>query len=126
MVIIDTTNPQDFQLEQKMGYENDIQKCNDDVRLFYVHGYTSFLSVHNIGDRETFYMHTLRCYLPVIVDDTWKKYNFGIGILTMQGVERRNKESKYTMTNYTNHRGNVVIQTLYRLWDIFSCMSSKS
>ena len=43
------------------------------------------------GDCETFYLHTIRFYMPDIVDDTWKKYYFGVGVFTMQGFERRNK-----------------------------------
>ena len=89
------------------------------MQLFYKYGAESFLSKKSIGDCETFYMHTLRFYIPKIVDDTWKRFQLGIGIFTMQGFERRNKESKNIFVNHTNKKGNQVKQSMQRLWDIF-------
>mmetsp|Transcript_23467 Transcript_23467/g.34113 ORF Transcript_23467/g.34113 Transcript_23467/m.34113 type:complete len:425 (-) Transcript_23467:41-1315(-) len=37
----------------------------------------------------------------------------------MQGYERRNKESKNTLKRFTNHKGNILVQNMKRLWDIF-------
>ena len=64
-------------------------------------------------------MHTLRYYIPLIVDDTWNKYQLGTGIFTMQGFERRNKESKNIFRCNTNKRDNQVLQSMKRLWDVF-------
>ena len=39
--------------------------------------------------------------------------------MNMQGYERRNKESKNIVRRFSNHRGNLVIPNLKRLWDVF-------
>ena len=84
----------DVRIEKTSLYEEEIVSFKANLQIFYMHGSKSFLTKKNIGDMETFYMHTLRFYLPKIVDDTWERYRLGIGIFTMQGFERRNKESK--------------------------------
>ena len=94
------------------------------LNLFYKHGHNSFLTKKTEGDCETFYMHTLRFYLAPIVDDTWQRFQLGIVLLTMQGVERRNKESKNIFTCHTNKKGNQVKQCMYRLWDRFILVKS--
>ena len=48
-----------------------------------------------------------------IIQDKWKKY--GSKIFTMQGFERRNKESKHALNNHNNYRGIIVIQNLTKL-----------
>ena len=53
-------------------YEQDMVQFKKNLTLFYHHGSQSFLTKKTTGDRETFYMHTLRFYLPHIVDDTWQ------------------------------------------------------
>ena len=73
----------------------------------------------HVGNDETFYMHVLRFYIPRIADDTFEKYNLGVGIFTMQGFERRNKESKNTFRRFSNGIGNIIVGNLKRLWDIF-------
>ena len=74
----------------------------------------------NIGNVETFYSHTFRFYLPQIADEILENNNLGVGILTMKGFERRNKESKNTLWRFSNGLENIVIGNLKRLWDIFS------
>ena len=64
-------------------------------------------------------MNTLRYYLPIIVDDTWNKYQLGTVIFTIQGFERRKKESKNIFRSNTNKQGNQVLQCMKRLWDVF-------
>ena len=64
-------------------------------------------------------MHVLRFYIPRIADDTFEKYNLGVGIFTMQGFERRKKESKNTLRRFSNGIGNIIVGNLKRLWDIF-------
>ena len=93
--------------------------------MFYTIGGRSFLTKksisHNgsIENDETFYMHTLRFYLPRIADETLEKHNLGLGVFTMQGFERRNKESKNTLRRFSNRIGNIIIGNIKRLWDIF-------
>ena len=43
---------------------------------------------------EIFYLHTLCFYLPVHAQLTFERHKLGLGIFTMQGFKRRNKESK--------------------------------
>ena len=71
------------------------------------------------GDDETFYMHVLRFYLPQIAKKTLTDHELGLGIWTMQGFERRNKESKHTLKRFSNNKGNVLIPNIRRLWDIY-------
>ena len=106
--------------EKKMQYEDDIVEFKNNVMLFYKYGAQSFLTKKSVGDCETFYMHTLRFYIPDIVDDTWERFQVGIGIFTMQGFERSNKESKNIFRNHTNKRGNQVLQCMQSLWDLFN------
>ena len=40
----------------------------------------SFLTNHTSGDRETFYAHVLKRYIPSIMKDTYKRYQLGIRI----------------------------------------------
>ena len=71
------------------------------------------------GNNETFYLHALRCYFPQLATKLFKKHCMGLGIFTMQGFERRNKESKYILTKYSNQKGNVLIGNLHRLLEHF-------
>ena len=82
-------------------------------------GASTFLTKNQPGDRETLYNHVVWGYLPQMACETWQKHNLGIGIFTMQGFERRNKESKNCFRRFTNKRGNTNLQNLKRLWDVF-------
>ena len=82
-------------------------------------GAKTVLTHNTVGDRETFYMHVLCYYVPQLAKRTYDKYGVGMGVYTMQGYERRNKESKNTFRRFNNNRGNVVVPNLKRLWDIF-------
>ena len=89
------------------------------VTMFYEEGAKTFLTRTIIGDCETFYTHTLRYYLPVIARLTFQDYKLGLGIYTMQGFERRNKESKNTLRRFTNGKGDVLRNNVSRLHDVF-------
>ena len=90
------------------------------VERFYELGVVTFMTKIEPGDQETFYLHVMRFYMPDIIDDTWKKYRLGVGIYTMQGFERRNKESKQALSRHNNFRGNFIIQNLNRLFSKFN------
>ena len=96
-------------------YVNDMDKFNDWVEKFYSYGNNTFMKLVKNGDSETFYLHTLRFYMPDIIRDTWELHGVGVGIFSMQGFERRNQESKRIMQNHTNNRGNIIVQNLIRL-----------
>ena len=76
-------------------YKFELLKFEDDVKQFYQVGSKSFLTKNNMGDGENFYHHVLRYYIPHISKITFEKHHLGIGVFTMQGYERRNKESKF-------------------------------
>ena len=69
--------------------------------------------------KENFYCHVLTEYLVPIMKQTYNKYGLGIGIFSMQGMERRNKESKNCTKRFYNNRYNICISTLLRLFDLF-------
>jgi hypothetical protein len=101
-------------------YCNRICKFNDDVTAFYEKGRKTFLSVPGKpGAGETFYMHALRFYLPRIARHTYQRHGLGVGIFNMQGFERRNKESKNCMKRFCNHRGNILVNNMKRIYDVF-------
>ena len=107
---------------------DDTEKYNDEmttfvanVKEFYEIGGRSFLTKvkTRVGYDETFYLHCLRYYMPIIAKDTLKKHNLGLGIYTMQGFERRNKESKNTLKRFSNGKGDILSPNLKRLYDVF-------
>lgn len=91
----------------------------DKVKELYDVGAKTVLTTNVTGDHETFYYHVLRFYIPKIAQETCNKYGLGIGIYTMQGFERRNKESKNILKRFSNNVGNITIPNLKRIWDIF-------
>ena len=113
LVIVDIEDVQD--------YEKELQKFTANLKLFYAIGCRSFITKNSAtpGDDETFYLHTLRFYMPMVAQHTLKVHGMGLGIFTMQGYERRNKESKNTLRRFGNSKGNIVESNLKRLWDIF-------
>ena len=100
-------------------YKNQFERFKNNVKDFYEVGSRTFLTKRECGDDETFYMHCLRFYLRKIAADTLKKHKLGLGIYTMQGYERRNKESKNVLKRFSNMRNNFLINNLKRLWDVF-------
>lgn len=57
--------------------------------------------------------------MPKIALQTLNEHKMGLGVFTMQGYERRNKESKNTLKRFGNSKGNIVVPNLKRLWDIY-------
>ena len=110
-----------------LKYENDEdfnnKLCNFEAKLkeFYIAGTRTFLTKNpsDVGNDETFYCHVLRFYLPQIMKQLYQDHRVGLGICTMQGFERRNKESKNTMRRFFNGRGNIILTNMKRLWTVF-------
>ena len=71
------------------------------------------------GQKETFYWHALRYYLPWMIRDTYETHSLGIGIFTMQGFERRNKETKKIYQQRCNNRGDTMTANLKKSWALF-------
>ena len=91
------------------------------LNKFYAVGKISFLTKDpsHPGKDETFYMHCLRFYLPKRMEMLYRTYGVGLGICTMQGFERRNKESKNVMRRFFNGKGNIIKTNLKTLWMFF-------
>ena len=108
-------------IEDVDSYEKKLKDWEDNLIEFYEVGGRTFLTKNpaNPGDDETFYFHVLRFYLPRIAKQTLEENGMGLEIFTMQGFERRNKESKNTLRRFSNNKGNVLTPNLKRLWDIF-------
>ena len=106
-------------IENKEEHERKVLVFEKNIKAFYAAGAKTFLTKNNIGDDETFYLHCLRFYIPKIAKQTFEQHNMGIGIFTMQGFERRNKESKNVLKRFSNNRGNIALSNLKRLFDIF-------
>lgn len=89
------------------------------VKIFYKYGGEKFLKKQESGDIDIFYLHVVRYYMIPIMKDTWEKYECGVGIFTIQGFERRNKESKYSLSNHNNGKGNIMLQNIAHLCSKF-------
>ena len=88
---------------EKDQYLDMLNTFEQNVKKIYSAGGKSFLTKGKVvGDDETFYMHCLRCYIPHIAQITYDQHHLYVGIFTMQGYERRNKESKWSYSHHTN------------------------
>ena len=67
---------------------------------------------NNIGGDETFYMHCLKFYMPMITEVTLDGYKMGLGIFIMQGFEKRSKQLNH-QTGSLSVKG---ILCFYRQW----------
>ena len=106
---------------EEAEYENRLVEFNIRLKLFYSCGGRTFLSKPGrIGSQETFYTHALRFYIPRIAKITYDRHGVGVGIFTMQGFERRNKESKQCLSQSCNYRNNILPNNLGNLYDIFA------
>ena len=108
-------------IENGPEYERRMAEFLGNIKLFYEVGGRTFLtkSSADIGGDETFYLHCLRFYMPRIAKETLEKHNLGLGIFTMQGFERWNKESKHTLKRFCNGKGDILKPNMKRLFDVF-------
>ena len=89
------------------------------MAAFYKYGSKSFLSIDSIGDCETFYTHSLRWYTPKTAEMRFNDFNVGLGVFSMQGFEHRNKQSKRMFRTRTNAKGNLCMQSIQTLHELF-------
>ena len=106
-------------IPDEWNYSVLIEKFKKDVKDFYNYGVHTFMTDKEDGDLETAYQHILRFYMPQIAVETYNELKMGVGIYTMQGFERRNKESKYALKNHSNMKGNVTVSNLQYLFSSF-------
>ena len=85
-------------IDSEEEYKKTLNEFKENVKVFYDSGKLSYL--REDAD-ETFYFHCLRYYMPEIAEVTYKRHKLGVGIFTMQGFERRNKESKNTIRRFS-------------------------
>ena len=53
------------------------------------------------------------------MENTFNEFNMGLGIYSIQGVERRNKKSKNCAKRFSNYRKNISFSTIRHLFDVF-------
>ena len=100
-------------------FEKILKDFKENVEKFFECGKMTYLK--NLED-ESFYFHCLRYYVPSIAEITYKRHKVGIGIFTMQGFERRNKESKNVIRKFTSYNRKseaLLTNTLQRLLMVF-------
>ena len=92
-----------------------IDQFEKNVTKFYLVGSTTFMKANRLGDCQTYYLHCLRFYIPNLARETWGRHQCGIGIFSIQGFERRDKESKSIMNKFNNNKQHRIQQQLRRL-----------
>ena len=105
--------------KEPAGFPLEIEQFKKNIDSFYECGTDTFLSKVDMGDDETYYLHALKYYIPNHASQTWDDHKCGIGVFTMQGFERRNKESKNILRKFNNMKNKMLSQILKRLWDSF-------
>ena len=78
-------------------YKKSLSEFKENMKVFYQSEEFSYLRE---GKNETFYLYCLKYYMPHITDITHDRHKLGVGIFTMQGFERRNKEIKIPFGNF--------------------------
>ena len=106
-------------IQQNMN--KDMNSFVENVKKFYDIGKGSFMTKtqKKVGGNETFYLHCLRYYMPKRAKDTLEKHKLGLGIFTMQGFERHNKESKNTLKRFCNGKDDTLSPNLKKNYDVF-------
>jgi hypothetical protein len=106
-------------IDNEEWYVGELTRFETNLKDFYECGRKTFLTKNVDGDDEFFYSHVLRFYIPRHAKEIFTEQGVGVGVFTMQGYERCNKEEKNTLKRFTNNKGNILIQNMKRLWDIF-------
>ena len=107
-------------INDKNEYMEEIRRYEEKVKLLFKYGKDSYLSNENGG--VTFYFHVLRFYYPKFAKMNANNHNLGMGIFSMQGFERRNKESKNTLKRFcTTNRSSshLIVNNIRRLLYVF-------
>ena len=71
-------------------YPKLIDENENNMKILYDVGAKTVLTNNNEGDAETIYIHVARFYIPKLAREIFDTYGVGIGIMNMQGYERRN------------------------------------
>ena len=107
-------------IENGIEYSQKMRTFYSDVKDLYKYGKNTYLRGNEYD--ETFYFHCLAFYLPKLAKITFERHNLGLGIFTMQGFERRNKESKNCFKRFTTNNKKsdaILVNNLRRLLQVF-------
>ena len=116
-------NKNDTKTEQNIcedNYKKLLVSIKETIRHFYVYAAKSFMKKVDPGDTETLYIHTLWHYILKHAQDTWTKKKLGVGIFTMEGFERRNKESMEAVRKHTNKKDDMTIPSCTKLYEQYN------
>jgi hypothetical protein len=115
------------EVKEDDDYEQEIKKFEVEVKQFYEYGRTTFLASKSgvIGSLETSYSHILRFNLAQLARITYQRHKVGIGVFTLQGYERRNKESKNVFVKHSNAKGNLCLHTMKGLTEQYHTVELK-
>ena len=105
-------------IEDEQKYISKLNDFKTNVKLMFKYGKNTFLA----GEEVSFYFHCLRFYLPQLADITFQRHKLGLGIFSMQGFERRNKESKNTLNRFStlNRKSDkLLVNNVTRLLQVF-------
>ena len=107
-------------LQDTSDYLKRIEEYERNVKDLFKFGKKSYLNKES--GNVTFYFHVLRYYFPKFAKSTLNAHGIGIGIFSMQGFERRNKESKNTLKRFaTSNRSckSLMVNNIRRLEYVF-------
>ena len=105
-------------IDDKEKYTSSLNEFEDNVKKMYEYGANTYLANGDVS----FYFHCLRFYYPKLAKITFERHKLGLGIFTMQGFERRNKESKNTLKRFStlNRNSNtLMVNNVRRLLQVY-------
>ena len=89
-----------------------LSKYKQEAQILYDSGHKTFMTRTVRGDRETFYLHTIRNYIPHFLKLTYERHQVGVAIFSMEAFEYKNFTSKRVVLHRTNRKGNICMQSL--------------
>ena len=89
------------------------------AKILYQDGHKSFMTRRSIGDGESFYLHTMRWYIPKMMRQVYDSHSLGIAVFTMEGFEFKNQTSKRVVRLRTNGKGNIPKQSMKAMHMLF-------
>ena len=89
-----------------------IERYEELAKELYLYGHESFMTRRIRGDGESFYLHTMRWYIPKMLRKVYDLHKLGIAVFTMEGFEYKNQTSKRMVKTRTNGKGNITKQSM--------------
>ena len=99
-------------------YMEKLDVFEKNLKKFYQKGKYTYLREGDVPS----YFHFFCFYLSQIAVTTYQRHNLGLGIFTMQGFERRNKESKTLLSKASTLNRNspaLLVNNIRRLQQLF-------